>query len=191
MTLRCRLQSSAPGRVKHSSEREASLTLTGSCYMAQIRSCGSTSAAQALVGRSLAIGISQAVRDVSRVEVFSGSKIRGGKICDCGSEGCGLWVSGDWRAAKLESWREFCGGARGNAAYRYRMMYHEYHPATAFLLSRDLHRYSTRILLVRSSTVFQDFVPAGHVVGSIVHHVTTRTTSIAYFDVVITMWDPP
>ena len=121
------------------------MTLTGSCYMAQIRRCGSTSAAQALVGRSLAIGISQAVRDVSRVEVFSGSKFGVEKVCDCGSEGCGSWVSGDWRAAKLESWREFCGGARGNAAYRYRMMYHEYHPATAFPLSRDLHCYSTRI----------------------------------------------
>lgn len=88
---------SAVGKVKLSSAREALFALTTCCYMARIRNSGSTSAAQALVGRSLAIGISLSMRDVSRqpeVEVFSGAKFGAKSL---------LRVSGDWRNGELES----------------------------------------------------------------------------------------
>lgn len=119
------------------------MTLTECCYMAQIRSCGSTSAAQALVGRSLAIGISQAMRDVSRVEVFSGSKfgaknvIVGARGAKCGCLGTGELEAGE-RFAEVPVHVEISNGAYGT--------YHnKYQPATAFPLSKDLHHYSTSV----------------------------------------------
>lgn len=51
------------------------VALTICCYMAHLRNCGSTSAAQALVGRSLAGQVSPSMRDVSSGEAFSGAKL--------------------------------------------------------------------------------------------------------------------
>ena len=110
----------------------------------------------------------------------------GRKNCDCGSEGCRMWVSGDWRAGKLESWSAFCGGARGNGAY----------DATNINQQRPSHYQEIYIVVLLGYLGPPQYrfpwLDAGrHVVGSVVHLVTTRTTSIACLDLVINVWNPP